>query len=134
MTDSNGVVRMTFTMPEALTKWHFLGFAHDQQLRSGFLEDHAVTAKDLMVQPNPPRFLREGDTVEFTVKVSNQSEKPQSGQVRLTFNDAATEKSADNSSATPSSSSASISPPNNRAASPGAFTCPTAAASSPTKR
>jgi uncharacterized protein YfaS (alpha-2-macroglobulin family) len=38
-----------------------------------------------MVQPNPPRFLREGDTVEFTVKVSNQSDKRQTGRVRLTF-------------------------------------------------
>jgi uncharacterized protein YfaS (alpha-2-macroglobulin family) len=85
MSDSNGVVRMTFTMPEALTKWHFLGFAHDQKLRAGFLEGHAVTAKDIMVQPNPPRFLREGDTVEFTVKVSNQSDKRQTGRVRLTF-------------------------------------------------
>jgi uncharacterized protein YfaS (alpha-2-macroglobulin family) len=87
MSDSNGIVRLTFTMPEALTKWHFLGFAHDQKLRGGFLEGHAVTAKDIMVQPNPPRFLREGDTVEFTVKVSNQSDKQQSGRVRLNFDD-----------------------------------------------
>jgi len=85
MSDSNGVVRMTFTMPEALTKWHFLAFAHDQKLRAGLLEGHAVTAKDIMAQPNPPRFLREGDTVEFTVKVSNQSDKRQTGRVRLTF-------------------------------------------------
>ena len=87
---------MTFTMPEALTKWRFMGFAHDRLARSGYLEDHAVTAKDFMVQPNPPRFLREGDTIEFTVKVSNQSDKPQAGVVRLTFNDTLTEKSADN--------------------------------------
>src|SRR5262249_14012716 len=93
--DSNGIVRMTFTMPEALTKWHFLGFAHDQKLRSGFLEDHAVTAKDLMVQPNPPRFLRENDTLEFTVKVSNQSDKDQTGTVRLTFNQAMNDSPAD---------------------------------------
>jgi hypothetical protein len=86
--DSNGVVRMTFTMPEALTKWRFLGFAHDRKLRSGLLEGHTVTAKDLMVQPNPPRFLREGDTLEFTVKVSNQSEATQSGTVRLSFDQA----------------------------------------------
>ncbi len=85
--DSNGVVRMSFTMPEALTKWRFLGFAHDSLVRSGRLEGHAVTAKDLMVQPNPPRFLREGDTVEFTVKLSNQSDTRQNGRVRLTFND-----------------------------------------------
>jgi hypothetical protein len=87
MSDSNGVARLTFTMPEALTKWHFLGFAHDQKLRAGFLDGHAVTAKDIMVQPNPPRFLREGDTVEFTVKVSNQSDKRQNGRVRLNFED-----------------------------------------------
>jgi uncharacterized protein YfaS (alpha-2-macroglobulin family) len=93
--DSNGVVRLAFTMPEALTKWHFIGFAHDQSVRSGLLEGHAVTAKDLMVQPNPPRFLREADTVEFTVKVSNQSDKPQTGRVRLSFNDALTGQSAD---------------------------------------
>ncbi|HTL18234.1 MAG TPA: alpha-2-macroglobulin family protein, partial [Patescibacteria group bacterium] len=95
ISDSNGVVRMTFTMPEALTKWHFLGFAHDTSVRSGFLQDHAVTAKDLMVQPNPPRFLREGDTVEFTVKISNQSDHAQNGAVRLSFTDALTGQPAD---------------------------------------
>jgi uncharacterized protein YfaS (alpha-2-macroglobulin family) len=96
-TDSNGIVRMTFTMPEALTKWRFMGFAHDRSVRSGYIEAHAVTAKDLMVQPNPPRFLREGDTIEFTVKVSNRSEQTQNGTVRLTFSDALTEKPADTS-------------------------------------
>jgi len=95
LSDSNGVVRLTFTMPEALTKWHFMALAHDKSLRSGFLEAHAVTAKDLMVEPNPPRFLREGDVIEFAVKVSNQSDAPQSGTVRLTFHDAATDKTAD---------------------------------------
>ena len=93
--DSNGVVRLTFTMPEALTKWHFLGFAHDQQLRAGVLEAHAVTAKDIMVQPNPPRFLREGDTLEFSVKISNQSSQPQRGVVKLAFSDAVTLLPAD---------------------------------------
>ena len=45
-------------MPEALTEWKFMGFAHDRDLRSGFLQDKTVTAKDLMVEPNPPRFVR----------------------------------------------------------------------------
>ena len=81
--DSNGVVRLTFTMPEALTEWRFLGFAHDRLLRSGSLEGRTVTAKEIMVQPNPPRFLREGDQLEFSVKVSNQSTNRQSGNVRL---------------------------------------------------
>jgi hypothetical protein len=94
-TDENGMVKMTFTMPEALTKWRFMGFAHDAKLRAGYLEGETVTAKDLMVQPNPPRFLREGDEIEFTVKVSNQSDKPQSGKAKLSFADAASLDSRD---------------------------------------
>ncbi len=95
VSDSNGVVRLEFTLPEALTEWRFLGFAHDRQLRAGLLEGRAVTARDLMVQPNPPRFLREGDVIEFAVKVSNQSDQRQTGRVRLTFTDGLTEQPAD---------------------------------------
>jgi uncharacterized protein YfaS (alpha-2-macroglobulin family) len=90
LTDAKGVVSMEFTMPEALTEWKFMAFAHDKGLRAGYLQDKAVTAKDLMVEPNPPRFVREGDTLEFTVKVSNRSDKQQKGTVRLTFSDART--------------------------------------------
>jgi len=95
VSEKNGEVKLEFTMPEALTKWKFLGFAHDAELRAGFLTDSTVTAKDLMVQPNPPRFLREGDVLEFTVKVTNQSAARQTGTVRLTFADARTEKPVD---------------------------------------
>ncbi|MEI6178619.1 MAG: alpha-2-macroglobulin family protein, partial [Verrucomicrobiota bacterium] len=90
--NEKGEVRMTFTMPEALTQWKFLGFAHDKALRSGLLEGTTVTAKDLMVQPNPPRFLREGDALDFTVKITNQSEREQSGAAGLTLADALTQK------------------------------------------
>ncbi len=93
--DTNGLVRLEFTMPEALTEWRFLGFAHDRALRAGLLEGRTVTARDLMVQPNPPRFVREGDVLEFTVKVSNQSDRPQRGTVRLTFTDGLTGQPAD---------------------------------------
>jgi len=95
LSGADGVVRMEFTMPEALTEWKFLGFAHDRQLRSGYLTDTTVTAKDLMVEPNPPRFVREGDAIEFTVKVSNQSAARQTGKVSLTLADARTLESRD---------------------------------------
>jgi hypothetical protein len=90
---TNGTMKLEFTMPETLTEWKFLGFAHDRDLRSGYLTGRSVTSKDLMVQPNPPRFLREGDTVEFTVKVSNPSAEVQSGTVRVDFTDARTGES-----------------------------------------
>lgn len=95
LSNRNGEVKLEFTVPEALTEWTFFGFAHDRQLRSGYLKDKVVTAKELMVQPNPPRFLRERDIVEFSVKVSNQSDQPQHGTVRLTFADAASLKDVD---------------------------------------
>jgi hypothetical protein len=88
--DDDGEVSLQFTMPETLTEWQFFGFAHDTELRAGLLAGTTVTAKDLMVQPNPPRFLREGDTIEFTVRVTNQSPSRQTGTVRLRFEDART--------------------------------------------
>jgi hypothetical protein len=91
----DGTVKLEFTMPEAVTTWRFFGFAHDTKLRSGGLTAEVITAKDLMVQPNPPRFLREGDAVEFTVKITNQSATPQHGTARLTFSDAVTLAPAD---------------------------------------
>ena len=96
VSDADGTVRIEFTMPEALTEWRFMGFAHDNDLRSGFLGGTTVTAKDLMVQPNPPRFVREGDVIEFTVKVTNQSAARQTGRVRLTLADARTLETRDN--------------------------------------
>src|SRR5205085_394404 len=51
LAEQDGTVKLQFTMPEAVTRWKFLAFAHDKDLRSGALTDHAVTARELMVQP-----------------------------------------------------------------------------------
>ena len=72
-----------------------MGFAHDRELRSGYIDGEAVTAKELMAEPNPPRFLREGDVIEFTTKVSNRSATRQKGKVRLSMRDARTDKPVD---------------------------------------
>ncbi len=95
MSGADGTVKLTFTMPESVTAWRFLGFAHDRKLRSGLVSGETVTARDLMVQANPPRFLREGDEVEMAVKVTNQSEREQSGTARLSFADGESGASAD---------------------------------------
>ena len=95
ISDSNGTVKIQFSMPEALTRWKFFAFAHDKLCRSGFLTASAVTSKDIMVQPNPPRFLREGDTIMFPVKISNRTDSRQKGKARLNFLDAISEKNLD---------------------------------------
>ncbi|MDP2914775.1 MAG: alpha-2-macroglobulin family protein, partial [Candidatus Aminicenantes bacterium] len=95
LTDRDGTVTIEFKIPEALTRWRFLGFAHTKELQSGSLEGETVTQKELMVQPNPPRFLREGDALEFTVKVTNMADKEAAGAVELRFFDPKNDKSID---------------------------------------
>lgn len=87
-TDENGDVLISFTMPESLTKWKMMGFAHTAYLQSGYFEKFVQTSKKLMVVPNAPRFLREGDTLLFTVKVVNMDTVTQCGNVVLDFRNA----------------------------------------------
>ncbi len=92
---TNGSVTLSFTMPETLTSWKFFGFAHDTEMRSSFLEGSAVSALDVMIQPHPPRFLREGDELVFTAKVINQSDREQKGHASLALTELVSEKNAD---------------------------------------
>ncbi len=86
--DDSGTVTLEFTLPDTLTTWQFKALAHDEQLRSGTLFDSCVAAKDLMVEPLAPRFLRVGDVVQFPVKVSNRSTGRLTGRVQLVLFDA----------------------------------------------
>ncbi len=88
MTDAEGNVIVKFTMNEALTRWKFMAMAHTPSLQTGYLEQEVVTQKELMVVPNPPRFVREGDRIEFTAKVSNLTEKDITGVAELNLYDA----------------------------------------------
>lgn len=89
-TNENGETILTFKMPEALTRWRMMGLAHTKALQTGQIGESVITQKDLMVTPNAPRFLREGDTIEFTAKVDNLSEKDLTGQAQLLLFDALT--------------------------------------------
>lgn len=82
-TDKDGNARLKFTLPESVTTWHFMGLAHDKEMRNGLLTDDAVAKKTVMVQPNQPRFLREGDKATLIAKVFNTSDKKVNGTARL---------------------------------------------------
>jgi len=92
MTDEAGNFIIKFKMNEALTRWKFLGFAHTKDLKTGIITKEVVTQKDLMVMPNPPRFFREGDQIEFTAKVSNLTENRMEGTAMLQLFDAISNK------------------------------------------
>ncbi len=95
-TDAEGNVSFSVIMPEALTQWKLMTLAHTKDLKSGYTEKTLVTQKPLMVQPNAPRFMREGDKMEFSTKIVNLLDTFFSGTVTLELFDAATNKPVDN--------------------------------------
>ncbi|MBS1774963.1 MAG: alpha-2-macroglobulin [Bacteroidetes bacterium] len=91
-TDAEGNIRLNFTMPEALTKWHFMALAHTPDMRLGMLEGMVQTQKELMVMPNLPRFLRQGDDVIIVAKISNLSTQIQNGVAQIEVLNALTQQ------------------------------------------
>jgi len=94
-TDSEGNVSFSFTTPESLTKWKLQLLAHTKDLDAATKTLETVTQKELMVLPNPPRFLREGDDIVISSKIANLTDKMLSGVAELQLVDAITNKSID---------------------------------------
>ncbi|MEP6699684.1 MAG: alpha-2-macroglobulin family protein [Bacteroidota bacterium] len=94
-TDSSGAIEFSFTMPEALTRWKFMALAHTKDAAFGSSTKEIVTQKELMVQPNAPRFLREGDKMEFSSKIVNLTGKELTGTAELQLFDATTNEPVD---------------------------------------
>jgi uncharacterized protein YfaS (alpha-2-macroglobulin family) len=82
-------------MPESLTKWKWMSFAHTKDLATGMMVKEIVTQKELMVQPNMPRFIREGDKIILTARISNLSDKQVTGEAELELIDPETNTSVD---------------------------------------
>lgn len=91
-TDGDGNMLFSFTMPESLTTWKFQAFAHSKKLQSGTCVQEVITQKDLMVVPNSPRFLREGDRMALSTKLVSLTETSQTGSIRLELLDAMSQR------------------------------------------
>ncbi len=96
VTDSTGSIILKFTAPESLTRWKFMGLAHTSNLEIGHIEKELTTRKELMVFPNAPRFVRQGDTLVFSTKVVNLSGNVLDGTVTLSLKDPISLKTLDN--------------------------------------
>lgn len=90
-TGDDGTVECSFTVPELLTQWSIRGVAHTKDLMTGSISKSLITQKELMVQPNAPRFLRHGDTVDFLAKVINMTDKAQTVTVSFDLTDASSD-------------------------------------------
>lgn len=84
-TNDKGEVVISFTIPESLTEWRFLGLAHTKDLKSGLFDKSIITQKELMVMTNAPRFYRQSDTMMFAAKIANLSDNDLNGEVTLIF-------------------------------------------------
>ncbi len=94
-TDQEGNISFTFTAPEALTRWKLQLLAHTKSLETATKTLYTVTKKDLMVIPNAPRFLRQGDHLTLSAKISNLSADSINGFVALQLFDAITGNAID---------------------------------------
>ena len=91
-TDEEGRVVLKFTLPESLTTWRFMGLAHTKDLCNGLLTGETVAKKDVMIQPNVPRFLREDDEAAISARVFNTSEARVTGVARMQLVDPETQQ------------------------------------------
>ena len=90
-TDETGHVALKFTLPESLTTWRFMGIAHTKDMFYGDIDDETIAQKEVMIQPNVPRFLRDGDQASITARVFNTSEKALTGKAVMKLLDPETE-------------------------------------------
>jgi|GEM_PF-3427875 len=82
-TNKKGEVSFEFSMPEDLTRCKLQLLAHNKKLHTGYKALSTVTQKQLMVIPNAPRFLREGDAIRLSAKIANLAGESQQGRVKL---------------------------------------------------
>ena len=83
LVDSLGRVSLKFTLPESLTTWRFMGVAHTKDMMHGYLDGESIAQKDVMIQPNMPRFLRVGDEATLSALLFNMKENEIQGTARL---------------------------------------------------
>ncbi|CAN5463744.1 alpha-2-macroglobulin family protein [soil metagenome] len=89
-TNDKGEIEFSFTIPEALTQWKLQTLAHTKDLSTAIATKSIVTQKRLMVQPNAPRFFRQGDSLVLVSKIVNLSGDSLKGTAQLQLLNAAT--------------------------------------------
>ena len=69
ITNDDGSLTFSFTMPDALTRWNLMMLAYTKGLKTGTLEKTFTTSKPLMIMSDMPRFCYENDTLWIVANV-----------------------------------------------------------------
>ncbi|MDF1837779.1 MAG: alpha-2-macroglobulin family protein [Planctomycetota bacterium] len=84
VTDDNGQAHGEFTLPDSTTRWQVSSFANDGVDRFGsHREQGAITELPLILRPQMPRFLVEGDRARVTAMLTNTTDAPLETQVEF---------------------------------------------------
>ncbi|MEA3327479.1 MAG: alpha-2-macroglobulin family protein [Chloroflexota bacterium] len=83
ITGADGTAQISIPMPDTLTTWvvNVRGLSEDYMV--GQTEAEILTQKDLMIQPVTPRFLVDGDEVEMSALVFNNTQQSLTVDVTL---------------------------------------------------
>lgn len=86
VTNEQGEVTFTFDVPNRNTQWQFSAVAYTDDLHAHYINRIVSAAKQLMVQPNLPRFAREGDCVTISAAAQNNTDTEQTVDVVIDIN------------------------------------------------
>ncbi|HKK89662.1 MAG TPA: alpha-2-macroglobulin family protein, partial [Saprospiraceae bacterium] len=75
-TDSEGIAEIEFKTNDAISNWAVLLHGHSKDLSYHVSKEEFQTYQPVLVEPNLPRFLHEGDEMVLTAKVVNRTGKP----------------------------------------------------------
>ncbi len=87
VSDAQGNIAIKFTLPESVTTWRMMGLATDREMNYGEIDAETVAKKDVMIQPNMPRFVRKGDKARISARIFNTSEKDIRGTAEMSLID-----------------------------------------------
>ena len=77
ITNEDGSLTLSFTMPDALTRWNLMMLAYTKDLKVGTLNKTFTTSKPLMIMSDMPRFVYENDTLWVVANVIKTTDNSQ---------------------------------------------------------
>lgn len=89
--DAEGRIRLSVTMPEALTRWNLMGLAYTRDLAYCRIDTTVVTRRQLMAQLFMPAYLYVGDRAVLKTTLTNLTGENDRGSLTLEIADAETD-------------------------------------------
>ncbi len=77
-TDADGQLTYSFTVPNANTTWALYALAYNSDMLTDLVTTEIISSKPIMVEPNMPRFVRQGDRVDIRASLMNATDSVKS--------------------------------------------------------